>query len=238
VNQGSSTQQQIDVAFNTKKQTYMTFDANSNIPTKIFGLLDQVINLVTPLNIADSASDYHHLVVDTSQKRASVKNKYVFPFNTTDTTPGKQVYLYNSNIYTMRDGVNLYIERPTVVGVNDEYGEKNKYDFKVYASKISNNGDNIDPCEILSFTNQDGTTYSSGPGVKYLSNMIDYNVRTLPKPEPSNSAIAPLDSDCMNKFNIDNKPKALYYDLKRSGDWEQCIAALTVIQLMPTTSGN
>jgi len=238
-NQGSSTQQQIDVAFNTKNQTYMTFDANSNIPTKIFGLLDQVINLVTPLNIADSASDYHHLVVDTSQKRASVKNKYVFPFNTIPpnvqitTTPDKQVYLYNSNIYTISDGVNLYIEKPT--GINIEYGEKNKYDFKVYAS---NNRANIDPCEILRFTNQDGTTYTSGPGVKYLSNMIDYNGRTLPEPEPSNSAIAPLNSDCMNLFDLTNKPKALYYDLKRSGDWEQCIAALTVNQLMQTTPGN
>ena len=238
VNQGSSTQEQIDVAFNTKKQTYMTFDAGSNIPTKIFGLLDQVINLVTPLNIADSASDYHHLVVDTSQKRASVKNKYVFPLIPTPsnvqipTSADKQVYLYNSNIYTMSDGVNLYIEKP-----QGEYGEKNKYDFKVYASKfIANNNGNIAPCKILHFTNQDGTTYSSGPGVKYLSNMIDYNGRTLPKPEPSNSAIAPLDSGCMNKFDLTNKPKALYYDLKRSGDWEQCMAALTVNKLM--TSGN
>jgi hypothetical protein len=239
VNQGSSTQEQIDVAFNTKKQTYMTFDANSNIPTKIFGLLDQVINLVTPLNIADSASDYHHLVVDTSQKRASVKNKYVFPLIPTPsnvqipTSADKQVYLYNSNIYTMSDGVNLYIEKP-----QGEYGEKNKYDFKVYASKFisNNNNGNIEPCEILHFTNADGTTYSSGPGVKYLSNMIDYNGRTLPKPEPSNSEIAPLDSGCMNKFDLTNKPKALYYDLKRSGDWEQCMAALTVNKLM--TSGN
>lgn len=244
LNQGSSnnlTPEETDTAFNTKNQTYMTFDAGSNIPTKIFGLLDQVINLVTPLNIADSASDYHHLVIETSQKRASVKNKYVFPFNTIPpnvqitTTPDKQVYLYNSNIYTISDGVNLYIEKPT--GINIEYGEKNKYDFKVYASKFfsNNNNDNIDPCEILHFTNPDGTTYASGPGVKYLSNMISYAGSGEP-PKPINSEIAPINFDCMNVFNKTNKPKALYYDLKRSGDWEQCIAALTVNKLM--VSGN
>ena len=63
-----------DVAYNTRLPSYMTFDAGSNIPSKIFGLLDQVVNLVTPLNIADSASEGHHLVVDTDQKRAGVLN--------------------------------------------------------------------------------------------------------------------------------------------------------------------
>ena len=125
----------IDVAYNTKFPSYMTFDAGSNIPSKIFGLLDQVINLVTPLNIADSASEGQHLVVDTSQKRAGVKNKYVFPTNQIDNQGNfdPNGYLYNSNIYTISDGVNLYITKP-----NEEYGEKNKYNFNVFAAVNTN----------------------------------------------------------------------------------------------------
>jgi hypothetical protein len=216
-----NTTEPIDVAYNTKKPSYMTFDAGSNIPSKIFGLLDQVVNLVTPLNIADSASEGHHLVVDTSQKRAGVKNRYVFPTNNIENNG----YLYNSNIYTMTNNINLYIQKPF-----EEYGEKNKYNFNVLASKYNN----IENSPLLTFTETNGETYIAGPGVKYLANMIAYTPRQL-LPTPSNSSIAPIKLNHMDLLNntIPSKPKALYYDVKRSGDWEQSMAALTINKLMP-----
>lgn len=132
---------------NSKLPSYITFDAGSNIPSKIFGLLDQVINLVTPLNIADSALGENHLIVDKSQKRLSIKNKYEFPINSPD-----NVFTYNSNIYT-RDVNILYIKKP-----NKIYNETNKYDFNISI----NSGPNIE------FNSE----HKSGPSVKYLSNLI------------------------------------------------------------------
>jgi len=136
--------------FNTKYPSYITFDAGSNIPSKLFGPLDQVINLVTPLNIADSALGETHLVVDKSQKRAGVKNKYVFPINETNG------YRYTSNIYTESKYI-LFIPSPI------NYTEQNKYDFEISLFDSQTNKINQ-----LRFNSD----YKSGPSVNYLSNLI------------------------------------------------------------------
>jgi hypothetical protein len=206
----------IDPAFNTKNPTYITFDAGSNIPSKIFGLLDQVINLVTPLNIADSATEGQHLAVDKSQKRAGVKNKYVFPLNEISTGPG--YYLYKSNVFTMSNNVRLFIKKP-----DDDYTERNKYNFVVEVDQ------GLASCNLINFTNGD-VTYSSGPGVKYLSNVMAGS-----SDNPIKTGVAPIKTDCGIPSLPNNKPNALYFDVKRSGDWEQCLAALTVNKTKPET---
>ena len=197
--------------YNTKLQTYMTFDAGSNIPSKIFGLLNQVINLVTPLNIADSATEGQHLAVDISQKRAGVKNKYVFPIN------AGNKYVYSSNIFTMPAGLQLFITPPS-----GEYGETNKYNFNI---NVYNPNPSPTNCELVKFTTGDGKTYKSGPGVQYLSECI---ANGFNRATPAISTVAPIANNCSAIIPND----ALYFDLKRSGDWEQCLAALTVNKLM------
>jgi len=222
----SSTTHNRDFDYNTRLQTYMTFDAGSNIPSKIFGLLNQVINLVTPLNIADSATESQHLAVDISQKRAGVKNKYVFPINNDDGSDGK--YIYSSNIFTMKEeeGIQLSITPPS-----GEYGETNKYNFSINVANIPPPpppNPNPYPCELVKFTTSDEngtTTYKSGPGVEYLSECINKDFKSA---APAITTIAPIASNCAD----DSKNKALYFDLKRSGDWEQCLAALTVNKFM------
>ena len=217
----------VDVDYNTRLQTYMTFDAGSNIPSKIFGLLNQVINLVTPLNIADSATESQHLAVDISQKRAGVKNKYVFPINNDDGSDGR--YIYSSNIFTMKEeeGIQLSITPPS-----GEYGETNKYNFSINVANIPPppppNPLIPNPCELVKFTTIDEngtTTYKSGPGVEYLSECINKDFKSA---APAITTIAPIASNCAD----DSTNKALYFDLKRSGDWEQCLAALTVNKFM------
>jgi hypothetical protein len=203
-----------NAAYNTSNPSYITFDAGSNIPSKIFGLLDQVINLVTPLNIADSATEGTHLAVDKTQKRAGVKNKYVFPVNTLPGQP--EGYTYNSNIFTVSNNVKLYITKP-----GREYDERNKYDFTVFVQQGTGK-----VCNLIPFTSNDGKTYKSGPGVEYLSEVMN---RT-PNASPNTGVIAPINTNC--GINIDKQPNALYFDVKRSGDWEQCLAALTVNKLM------
>jgi len=140
-----------DGIYNTTLPSYITFDAGSNIPSKIFGPLDQVINLVTPLNIADSALGESHLSVDKSQKRAGVKNKYEFPIN------NNRNFTYTSNIYT-KHNYTLHINKP-----NDSYTEQNKYDFQITINNQSN----------AKFSHiQFDSDHKSGPSVKYLSNLI------------------------------------------------------------------
>ena len=145
-----------------------------------------MINLVTPLNIADSATEGTHLATDKNQKRAGVKNKYVFPVNTSANQP--EGYIYKSNIFTMSNNVNLYITKP-----NGEYNEKNKYNFTVVVQQGQST-----PCELIKFTNG-GKIYKSGPGVEYLSEVMNNNKNA----KPSTGVIAPINMNCPN-LNIPN----------------------------------
>jgi hypothetical protein len=197
-------------AFNTRIPSYMTFDAGSNIPSKIFGLLDQVINLVTPLNIADSALGETHLVADKSQKRAGVKNRYEFPINVANR------FEYRSNIYTRSEQI-LYITSPTA----EPYSEKNRYQFNINIAPTNLIGQlatAIAPMQIV-FDPQ----HNSGPSVKYLSNLVAWNGEpgTAPYLEGKMADLTTL----VQTLGTDKK---LLLDLKRSGDWEQCNAAYVI----------
>jgi len=185
---------------NTTTPTYITFDANSNIPSKIFGLLDQTVNLVTPMNIADSATTGEsHLSIDKSQKRAGVKNKYSFPNQTS--APDANEYTYTSNLYTSNKIVLSKKNRDAV------YDEITKYDFNI----------KINTTIAMNFNNDE----KSGPSVTYLSNLIS-NPQTS---SPENKMVN-LNKYVSNLKSLDNK--SILLDLKRSGDWEQCNSAYVI----------
>ena len=192
-----------DSAYNTSIPAYMTFDAMSNIPSKIFGLLDQVVNLVTPLNIADSATTGEtHLAVDKSQKRAKVKNKYEFPVN--DATQTK--FLYTSPLYTA-DTTSWSIRKPSG---GAEYTEQTRFPFTL---DIEIRGRTPSHTERVVFDNE----HSHGPSVSYLSRLIDGR-----NAYPENKMVD-LES-LAGAFRADGQ-MAVFLDMKRSGDWEQCNAA-------------
>lgn len=133
-----------DPTLNSSNKTYMSFDAGSNMPDKIFGNMDQVINLVTPLNIADSALTESHL---------NGKNYYFFPTSQTN-----EPYVYESNIYTQNNyNLNLLLTTP-------EYNRNNRYDFKIDIKDKANN-----PLTTLLFNSDN----KSGPSVTYLSESIN-----------------------------------------------------------------
>ena len=139
--------------YNTQLPSYITFDAGSNIPSKIFGRLDQVINLITPLNIADSAATgENHLIADgkKNQKRAGVKNKYAFPVNSANQ------YTYTSNVYTSSE-YKLSIPSPA------DYNEKNKNQFQINITTPANS-----PISSIVFD----AKHTVGPSVAYLSDTI------------------------------------------------------------------
>ena len=112
---------------NSQQPTYISFDAHSNMPDKIFGEMDQVVNLVTPLNISDSAGTESHL---------NGKNYYLFP------EPPQQPYIFDSNIYSNGAALlDLQITKPN-------YERNTRYDFNLNiatqqgASQLRFNPDN------------------------------------------------------------------------------------------------
>jgi hypothetical protein len=203
-----------DYDSNTKFLSYMTFDADSNIPSKIFGLLDQVINLVTPLNISDSATGEAHLV-SKQNKRYSSKNCYKFPVNTSN----ELRYMYTGNLFTEDKGV-FYIDKEGV----EEYGEANRYKFNVnFASCTS-------PSNVATISFD--TDHKSGPSVNYLANVANDNRYAYPGKKMAD--LTAFISD-LGKFGFADKKvtiSQILFDIKRCGDWEQCNAAFFLEKTM------
>lgn len=188
-----------DGILNTQENTYISFDAGSGYVSKIFGHLTQVINLITPLNIADSAKTLeNHLL---PELRRGVHNLFAFPEPLTE----KNTYPYTSNFYS-KDYLELFLKKKDA-----KYTELNKYDFELHVKKTA--GDKLE--NILIFDNEN---HKSGPSIDYLSSyMLNSNVETERKMVDLN--------DLKDIFKDDNIRNKLLFDLKRSGDWEQCNAS-------------
>ena len=187
-----------DPAYNSKQKTYMSFDAHSNMPDTFFGNMDQVINLVTPLNLADSAGTESHL---------NGKNYYKYIANTAASDGS---YQYKSNIYT----TGLYTIK---LKPNGTYERKTRYDYDIV---IQGDGKTV--------TLESNDTNRSGPSVTYLSESmenIDKN-RKINDSDGKMINIKGL-SGLMPTVTLDNKNKIikLLLDMKRGGDWEQVNAA-------------
>jgi hypothetical protein len=96
------------------KTGYITFDAKTGIVGKIFRYIDNVYNLITPANIADSAP--------TSFTSLNNRNDFAFPSD-------NNIYKFDSNIYTKKnDKVLLSFE-------NNNFSNKNPYGFKLKIQK-------------------------------------------------------------------------------------------------------
>jgi hypothetical protein len=189
------------VILNSSTATYISFDAGSSMPDKIFGTLDQVINLVTPLNIADSATTFKHL--------GGQRNYYYFPFEADANT-----WDYESNIFT-RGNVGISVSKSAAI-----YDSNSRFDFSLDIRYTQVGGQ---PAVRRALFDSDHT---SGPGVDYLSQIIHFR-------DPASVTIPnkTLDISTFYKPHIfGNTPQGLMneamllFDIKRSGDAEQCRA--------------
>ena len=202
-----------DKGLNYQNNSYISFDANAPVLSKrIFTDMIQVNNLVTPSNLADSAGSEKHLLNEKEQGELNEKknpkgpSRYTYYFPEHDT--GK--YYYTSNLFTYDDMV-IYLERDKP---KTEYNHTNRYNFSI----------NFKPKEAkekdykVDFGDQ---MYHTGPSVAYLGSLISNLGEGLWK-----------DSHCANideikgKLTLANKANKfkLLFDIKRSGDWEQCNA--------------
>ena len=212
---------EVDVSHNSKNPTYFTFDAVSEIVSNIFGSMDQAVNLVTPLNIADSAKAESHLIPKTdgkrtaSAKRNGVKNFYFFPVS----NPGTNLYNYDSNIYT-KNILNLSLVPPTPLSTEPwTYNERNKYDFEI---QINNQTNFLPTTNYKIIFDSDN---KSGPSVGYLSSLVAIGNGT---PDSKMINLQAMYNYLVGVFSSVNAIYILFwllFDLKRTGDWEQCNAA-------------
>ena len=181
---------------NSMVNTYISFDAGSGFVGNIFDSMNQVINLLTPLNIADSAG---------TDTKNSIKRYFHFPI-TNSVQPN---YLYSSNIFT-RDTYVLGLSRNNNTVL---YDHNTCRDFTL---NIMNSKSNINV--PLPF---DKNNYRSGPSVNYLGNSIkSVSDGKAIADDPPLLSLVPLNTISADK---DTKIKLLF-DLKRTGDWEQCNA--------------
>ena len=196
-------------ADNSTYPTYITFDAGSNAPTTVFRTLTQVMNMVSPLNIADSATTANHM---------SGRNYYIFPTNNPENTE----YKYRSNIMTGTKS-----ELIITPNSNPTYSHSTRFDFNIKATFRPENSTAIS-------NTYDFINFTSGPGVNYISALID-SVSSNPKisdtyPVPRLEGVLRINSFIQALSDKSSTIPAqtiaeILFDWKRSGDWEQCNAA-------------
>ena len=201
-----------NAALNSSTATYISFDAHSVMPDKIFAPLDQVINLVTPLNIADSATTFKHL--------GGQRNYYYFP-----SVGIPNVWDYASNIFTWGN-VEISVSKRAAL-----YDSNSRFNFSLDIRYREAGG-------LLAVTRQAffDSDHTSGPGVDYLSQII-FNSNNVTIPNKT------LDiSDFYSPHIFGNTPAGLnneamlLFDIKRSGDAEQCRATKNADQKLGTVT--
>lgn len=213
----------------------LTTDAKIGLPHKLCRNITQVYNLVTPANIADSAT--------TSFKALSTRNVYSFPrtaanfpdenaFQQRDpdalfAEPGK--YIFKSNYFTKDNGVRLKFSQ--YPGRN--FSKTDQYAFNLeVATPVKDTTGQLAPAAIGPYTGPQltfpfGDTQKQGPSVNYLIDLITSpNAGAAAKVTPSVNTILrindllglPIPTQQGDDTVVNS---GLLYDIKRGGDYEQ-----------------
>jgi hypothetical protein len=209
--------------YNKMMLRYFCVDANiGHSVGKMLASFNNVFNLVTPVNIADSATTFNHMYG---------RDSCYFP---NDSIP------YSSNVFTIdRDRpssykLNIKLERSP----SNTYDFNNRYDFSLVVEVIIVNQQRViqDRKEFKIPFTKDQT---SGPSVPYISTLIfelnkGISIDKLSPPSGKVLNIKPLiksmyewltksmNGQRYNDILARDLIIAFLIDLKRTGDWEQC----------------
>ena len=213
--------QSYDYNMSHAHKVFMSFDAGSHFPTKLFGPTDSVFNLVTQLNIADSAltSDKH---------LGGKKDEYLWVSNR-----GLDRWYFTSNAFTSTTTTTtqIYLERNSTA----LYEKTTKFDFSLHIENpILQNY-----FQSQRFTSSFDSTHTSGPSVGYLAEMIQ-NIL--------NGRLTTILPSCLDLNDIYDQTSLGYAgmrdfliellaDLKRGGDAEQGLAVKYANTLAGDTFG-
>lgn len=196
---------------------HFTFDAKAGILKKIFRDIENTIQLITPANIADSAP--------TSLNLLSNRNEYFFPisYHTNDTYnfDNFDTYNFTSNFFTKTSPYNVEFSF-----IDNDFGSKKNFGFTFNLSYTDKNG------EKQNFLFPFSDKQKQGASVNYLVDLVltSANKNKNPIPSPKQSTVMNLSSLIKNASPemIAIKKSGLFYDIKRSGDYEQVNSAFTM----------
>lgn len=174
---------------------FITFDAGTGTIGKIFRDIDNVRNLITPANIADSAGN--------NIKALGARNEYIFAQDTTSANN----YQFNSNFYTE--------DVAEISFINNKFVDKNPYGFTL---------------KINDFRFPFSSVQTNGPSVNYLVGLILKN----PKLKSTRNTIINID-DILTENKKKIVEKGIFFDLKRTGDYEQVNSAIKISKDKPYT---
>lgn len=198
-------------------QAYFTFDAAGKYVKKLFRNDTRMYNLITPQNIADSAT--------TSFNQLQDRIEFNFPVNNETGS-----FTVTSDAFNKNNGSEFEIKF-----INDNFSEKNRYGFKIEL--------NSGIIEYVDFNEHE----KEGPSVNYLGLLIHTLIKIHDNDELREEDINSLEVDKKNSIvnilnplkkmllNSTESPRSMllhylhdsgiFYDLKRMGDHEQCEAA-------------
>ena len=201
--------------YNVANTIGLTCDAKIGLPGKIFRNIEQVYNLITPANIADSAT--------TTFKALNNRNFYQFRSNV-PTNPA--LYNFTSNAFTCAaaaaGGGGKGGAVPSCIGVNFSFqntgfSKQNPFAFNLNV-KIPSSGDITMPFS---------SSQKQGPSVNYLVSLMNAaeQQNQAQGTSPPISSITPSNSTILKVDQLAQQARFVaeggMYDLKRSGDYEQ-----------------
>lgn len=181
-------------------QLYITFDAGGKYIKKLMFNDQRVYNMLTPQNIADSAT--------TSFNQLGDRVEYTFPHFNKD---GSKVYNVKSDVFNKNNG-NTY----QIVFEDNDFSDKNPYGFDVIFYDTTEDTKKA----TIDFNKQN----KDGPSVNYLSSIIAGTSVVNP---PKNSIAKIEANDTVIKTLVDT---GTIYDIKRMGDYEQATAAKIITE--------
>lgn len=193
---------------NSEPQAYFTFDAAGKYVKKLFLDDKRMYNLITPQNIADSAT--------TSFNQLNERIEFYFPDNDGSGTPPRK-FIVQSDIFNKKNNTETPLE---ISFINSNFNEQNRYGFNIelkYKDYLAN----------IEFNEKQ----KEGPSVNYLAGLINDKLETnIRKKNSVVDIFTPLESlfnQTNNKIILQHSivDSGFLYDLKRMGDHEQCDAA-------------
>lgn len=208
-------------------KAFLTFDAAGKYVKKLFKDDNRVHNLITPQNIADSAT--------TSFNQLNDRIKFYFPVNETKTN----TFTVTSDIFNRE---NSRLPNPIDIAfVNDGFNEQNRYGFNINLAVTQQNQGSNAPKKYSSnvvFTEQ----AKEGPSVNYLASFMQtlnassdtaFQTLSVAKKNTLVDIVTPLqtiynsipDAKLKKTMLSHIQDSGILYDLKRMGDHEQCEAA-------------
>jgi hypothetical protein len=188
----------------------VTFDGKSGIVGKIFRNTEQVVNLMFPQTIADSAP--------TSLNLLNGRSEFIFPPSSRPNQIQATTNIYSSNDF------NIYY-------TNNGFGNRNQFGFSLVIE-----GPKIARIEMPFSPNQKMGP-SVNYLIDILNSLISNNnlASIVPKKMEMLRIGSELEKVHSSLNTIPNTSQGLIFDIKRIGDQEQVLAAKSILTTYPNT---